>query len=58
MNKRYLVIKDTICLIVIKKWSFDVSLFDDVNKKAPKLFNDFCKINNLDQTKFFWEITK
>lgn len=58
MEKRYLVIKDNVCLIVVKRWRFDVSLYDDVLKNAPTLFNDFCSVNNLDKNKFYWEITK
>lgn len=58
MEKRYLVIKDNICLIVVKRWRFDVSLYDNVIKKAPELFNEFCSVNNLDKNKFYWEITK
>lgn len=58
MEKRYLVIKDNVCLIAVKRWSFGVSLYDDVIKNAPVLFDDFCSVNNLDKSKFYWEITK
>lgn len=59
MEKRFLVIKDTILLIVVKKWIFDLELLDYVkNEKAQILFDDFCSANNLDANKFFWEITK
>jgi hypothetical protein len=59
MEKRFLVIKDTILLIVVKKWSFDLELLDYVkSEKAQTLYDDFCEANNLDKTKFFWEITK
>lgn len=58
METRFLVIKDNVCLIVVKRWRFNVSLYDDVIKKAPELFNDFCSTNNLDKNKFHWEITK
>ena len=58
MEKRYLVVKDKVCLIEVKRWVFVLSLLEDVTKKAPVFFNDFCEANNLDKTKFFWEITK
>lgn len=59
MEKGVLVIKDTIFLIVVKEWVFDLDLLDYVkNEKAQTLFEDFCTVNNLDETKFFWEITK
>lgn len=53
-----MVIKDKCCGIVIKGWFFDLSLLDDVTKQAPQRFEDFCRMNNLDKNKFFWEITK
>ncbi len=59
MEKRYLVIKDKLTRIVVKKWFFDLSILDYViNEKAQILFDDFCSVNDIDATKFFWEITK
>lgn len=58
MEKRFLVIKDKVCGIVIKGWYFDISLIDEVYQKAPQRFEDFCEINNLNPENFFWEITK
>lgn len=59
METRFLVIKDKVCNIVVKKWKFDISIYDYViDVKGQELFNDFCRANNLDATKFYWEITK
>ena len=58
MEKRFMVIKDKCCGIVIKGWFFDLSLLDDVTKQAPQRFEDFCRMNKLDKNNFFWEITK
>ena len=59
MKKRFFfVIKDKICNIVIVKVKFDVSLYDDVMGQATDFFNDICRVNNLDESKLYWEITK
>lgn len=58
MEKRFMVIKDKVSGIVIKGWYFDLSRIDEVYQSAPQRFEDFCESNNLDSTKFFWEITK
>lgn len=58
MERRFLVIKDKICGIIIKGWYFNLDKIDEVYKEAPIRFTDFCQINNLDETNFFWEITK
>ena len=59
MKKRFFfVIKDKICNIVIVKVKFDISLYDDVMGQAPDFFNDICRVNSLDESKLYWEITK
>jgi hypothetical protein len=58
MEKRFLVIKDKITLIVIKGWYFDLSRIEEVKSQAQERFNDFCRMNNFDPDNFFWEITK
>jgi hypothetical protein len=58
MNKRFLVIKDKITLIIIKGWYFDLSRLEEVKSQAQERLEDFCEVNKLDSTNFFWEITK
>ena len=53
-----MVIKDSITLIVIKGWYFDLSRLEEVKNQAQKRFEDFCEINGLNPKNFFWEITK